>query len=73
MSTRGTDFLHNWLSSNLDGLLSADVISVREAVQKLLADAKAVGIGEVEIEEDIGSIYEVVLDAIVHHDEGLAS
>ncbi|WP_366512629.1 hypothetical protein [Mesorhizobium sp.] len=73
MSTRGTDFLHKWLSGKLDGLMSADVISVREAVQKLLADAKAVGIGEVEIEEDIGSVYEVVLDAIVHHDEGLAS
>ncbi|TIL24173.1 MAG: hypothetical protein E5Y32_35415 [Mesorhizobium sp.] len=29
--------------------------------------------GEVEIEEDIGSVYEVVLDAIVHQDEGLAS
>jgi hypothetical protein len=73
MSTRGTNFLHKWLSNNLDGLLRRDMISVSEAVQKLLADAKAVGIDEVEIEEDMGSVHDVVLDAIVHHDEGLAN
>ncbi|RWE28936.1 MAG: DUF768 domain-containing protein, partial [Mesorhizobium sp.] len=51
----------------------ADVISVAELTQKLFADAKVVGIGSVEIEEDTGSVYEAILDAIVHHDAGLAN
>ncbi|WP_425453806.1 hypothetical protein [Mesorhizobium loti] len=39
--------------------------------QKLFADAKAIGINSAEIAEDTGSVYEAVLDAIVHHDSGL--
>ena len=45
----------------------ADVISVAEAIQKMFRDAKLLGIGTEEIEEETGSVYETVLDAIVHH------
>jgi hypothetical protein len=38
---------------------------------KLFADAKSLGISSTEIEEDTGSAYEAILDAIVHHDPGL--
>lgn len=72
MSTRGTNFLHHWISNNVPETAGADVISVAELTQKLFADAKAVGIGSAEIEEDTGSVYEAILDAIVHHDAGLA-
>ncbi|UVK49324.1 DUF768 domain-containing protein (plasmid) [Mesorhizobium sp. AR07] len=72
MSTRGTNFLDQWLSNNLSGIVGADVISVAEAIQKLFTDAKAIGISSAEIEEDTGSVYETVLDAIVHHDAGVA-
>ncbi|TPM04531.1 DUF768 domain-containing protein [Mesorhizobium sp. B2-3-10] len=72
MSPRGVNFLDKWLSSNVSGLASSDVISVAEAIQKLFADAKAIGISSTEIEEETGSVYETVLDAIVHHDAGLA-
>ncbi|MBZ9739705.1 MULTISPECIES: DUF768 domain-containing protein [unclassified Mesorhizobium] len=71
MSTRGVNFLDKWLSSNVSGLASSDVISVAEAIQKLFTDAKATGITSTEIEEETGSVYETVLDAIVHHDAGL--
>lgn len=47
MSTRGTNFLHKWLSSNVPETVSADVLSVAELTQA--ADAKAIGIGSVEI------------------------
>jgi hypothetical protein len=53
MSTRGTDFLDKWISN--PKRLGVDVISVAELTQKLFADAKALGIGSVEIE---GSVYE---------------
>ncbi|MBZ9739990.1 MULTISPECIES: hypothetical protein [unclassified Mesorhizobium] len=71
MSTRGVNFLDKWLSCNVSGLASSDVISVAEAIQKLFADAKAIGITSTEIEEETGSIYETVLDAIVQHDAGV--
>ncbi|MBM2712718.1 DUF768 domain-containing protein [Mesorhizobium caraganae] len=72
MSTRGTNFLHEWLSGNVPETVGADIISVAELTQKLFADAKAFGINCVEIEEDSGSVYEAILDAIVHHNAGMA-
>ncbi|WP_446685970.1 DUF768 domain-containing protein [Mesorhizobium kowhaii] len=71
MSSRGTNFLHQWIANNVPATVSADVISVAELAHKLFADAKAVGISSVEIEEDTGSIYETILNAIVHHDAGI--
>lgn len=40
MSTRGTDFLHQWIRSNVPTTVGADVISVAELTQKFFADAK---------------------------------
>ncbi|MFK0692232.1 hypothetical protein ACFX5Q_29185 [Mesorhizobium sp. IMUNJ 23033] len=71
MSVRGTNFLHKWISSNVPETVGADIISVADLTQKLFADAKAVEISSTEIEEDTGSVYEAILDAIVHHDAGL--
>ena len=71
MSTRGTDFLHEWISQNVPATTSSDIISVAEITQKLFADAKAIGISSTEIEEDAGSVYEAILEAIVHHDAGV--
>lgn len=72
MSTRGTDFLYKWIANNVPVTAGSDVLSVAELTQELFADAKAVGISSTEIEEDTGSVYEAILDAIVHHDAGLA-
>ncbi|TGQ95441.1 DUF768 domain-containing protein [Mesorhizobium sp. M8A.F.Ca.ET.208.01.1.1] len=72
MSTRGTDFLDQWIRNEVPETVGADVISVAELTRKLFADAKVLGISEKEIEEDTGSAYEAILDAIVHHDAGLA-
>ncbi|MBZ9673127.1 hypothetical protein [Mesorhizobium sp. ES1-3] len=69
MSTRGINFLDQWIASNVSGLASSDVISVAEAIQRLFAEAKAIGISSTEIEEETGSVYETVFDAIVHHDD----
>ncbi|BAB54905.1 DUF768 domain-containing protein [Mesorhizobium japonicum] len=65
MSTRGINFLHEWMSKNVPETAGADIISVADLTQKLFADAKAAGIGSTEIEEDTGSAYEAILDAIV--------
>ena len=55
MSTGGTNFHHKWISSDVPETVGADIISVAELTQKLFADAKALGINSVEIEEETGS------------------
>ena len=72
MSTRGTDFLDKWISKHVPKTAGADIISVADLTEKFFADAKAAGISSNEIEEDTGSVYEAILDAIVHHEHGLA-
>ncbi|TIO71982.1 MAG: DUF768 domain-containing protein, partial [Mesorhizobium sp.] len=57
MSTRGTNFLHQWLANNQAGMVSADVLSIAEVIQQPFADAKSLGISSTELEEDTGSIY----------------
>lgn len=72
MSTRGVNFLHKWISNVVPERVGTDVISVAELTQELFADAKAVGISSAEIEEDTGSVYEKIWDAVVHHNAGVA-
>ena len=72
MSTRGTDFLYKWIGANVPATADADLISVAELTQKLFEDAKAIGISSNEIEEDTGSVYEAILNAILHRDAGVA-
>ncbi|AZO75030.1 MAG: DUF768 domain-containing protein [Mesorhizobium sp.] len=72
MSTRGINFLHKWISNNISETVGADIISVAELTQKLFADAKAIGVDSTEIEEEIGSVYEVIFDATVHREAGVA-
>ena len=61
MSTRGTDFLYKWISNNVPEETPSDVLSVADLVQKLFADAKALGITSNELEQDNGSVYQLVL------------
>ncbi|MBM2712788.1 DUF768 domain-containing protein [Mesorhizobium caraganae] len=72
MSARGTNFLHTWISANVPETIGPDIISVSELADKLFAEAKAIGISSVEIEEETGSVYETILDAIEHHNAALA-
>ncbi|MGX9147996.1 DUF768 domain-containing protein [Mesorhizobium sp. 128a] len=72
MSTRGINFLDKWISSKIPETAGADVISVGGLTAQLFADAKAAGISSVEIEKEVSSVYQSILDAIVHHVAGLA-
>ena len=72
MSTRGIKFLDQWLANNVPETTRADVISVNELTHKLIADAKSLGIRRGEIEEEVDSLYNTILDAIVHHEAGVA-
>jgi len=71
MSTRGINFLDQWIANNVPESTKADVISVDELTHKLFADAKSVGIKREEIDEEVDSLYRTILDAIVHYDASL--
>ena len=71
MSSRGINFLDQWLANNVPETTKADVISVDELTHKLIADAKSLGIKRGEIDEEVDSLYRTILDAIVHYDPGL--
>ncbi|BAB48015.1 msl0431 [Mesorhizobium japonicum MAFF 303099] len=71
MSTRGINFLDQWIANNIPETTKADVISVDELTHKLIADAKSLGIKRGEIDEEVDSLYRTILDAIVHYDPGL--
>ncbi|WP_051371407.1 DUF768 domain-containing protein [Mesorhizobium loti] len=71
MTTRGLNFLHEWISNNVPETATADVVSVDELTHKLIADAKAVVIRRDEIDDEVDSIYRTLVDAIVHFDPGL--
>ncbi|WP_095081923.1 DUF768 domain-containing protein [Mesorhizobium sophorae] len=71
MSTRGVNFLDQWLSNNVPETRNADVIPVDELTHKLIADAKSIGIKREEIDEEVDSLCRTILDAIVHYEPGL--
>ncbi|TRC98346.1 DUF768 domain-containing protein [Mesorhizobium sp. WSM4303] len=71
MSTRGINFLGKWIVNKFPETATADVVSVDELTRKLIADAKAVGISRTETDEEVPSLYRVLVDAIVHLDPGL--
>src|ERR1700752_5326686 len=64
MSTRGTNFLQQWLTDNLPETAGVDVISVSELTRTLFADAKKQGISVAQIGEYNGSVYDAILNAI---------
>ncbi|PBB23930.1 MULTISPECIES: DUF768 domain-containing protein [unclassified Mesorhizobium] len=72
MSTRGINFLDQWLANNVPETTKADVIFVDELTHKMIADAKVLGIKRSEIDEEVDdSLSQMILDAIVHYDPGL--
>jgi hypothetical protein len=70
MSKRGAKFFGKWITDNvMRGNVGADIISVTELTAKLVSDAKAADISEHEIEEEVGSAYAAILQAIVGPDD----
>lgn len=66
MSTRGISFLHKWITNEVPETAPPDAVFIAELTHKLFADAKAVGIKRIEIDEDVESLYRVFVEAIAH-------
>ncbi len=71
MSTRGINFLDQWIAQNIPETSHADAVSLSDLTNKLFADAKAAGIERGEIDEEVVSLYRTLVDAVVHFDPGI--
>ncbi|RNJ42444.1 hypothetical protein B5V01_07825 [Mesorhizobium erdmanii] len=70
MSTRGINFLDQWLVNNIPETTKADPVD--ELTHELIADARTLGIKRGEIDEEVDSLYRTILDTIAHYDAGVA-
>lgn len=71
MSTRGINFLHQWIRNNVPETAKSDAVSISEITHKVFSDAKALGIKREEIDEEVDSLYRTLFDWIVHFETGL--
>lgn len=71
MSTRGINFLDRWIANNIPETATVDAVAVSELTHKLFADAKALGIKRDEIDEEVSSLYQTLVDAVFHFDPGM--
>jgi hypothetical protein len=70
MTTRGINFLHEWILANVDKAAPEEQVSVSEMVERLRADAAKAGISVDDMEEDGDSVFEMVFAALEHRREG---
>ncbi|MER8658917.1 hypothetical protein [Mesorhizobium sp. M0847] len=69
MSTRGINFLDRWMAEHLPNAMTDDPVAVSDLADAMMKSAEREGIGADEINEEVGSVYEVISDAM-HHREG---
>ncbi|MER8564399.1 hypothetical protein NKH85_04250 [Mesorhizobium sp. M0924] len=69
MSTRGINFLDGWMAEHLPNAMTDDPAAVSDLADEMMKSAEREGIGADEIKEEVGSVYEVNLEAM-HHREG---
>ncbi|MBB6411955.1 DUF768 domain-containing protein [Mesorhizobium sangaii] len=62
MSTRGANFLDQWIANDVLETTKADVISIDELTNQPLIDASVTGIKRIEIDEEVDSLYRTILD-----------
>jgi len=64
VSDRGVDFLESWLDEHMPSDLPADKATARVLTTRIALDARHSGLEISEIEEAVGSLEGVILDAL---------
>ncbi|WP_192361514.1 DUF768 domain-containing protein [Mesorhizobium mediterraneum] len=73
MSTRGADFLYRWISTHMpEGAIGDPVLVVTDLADSAMKAADAQGIASGDIDEEIGSVYEVIIHALQRRRGGRA-
>ncbi|TPJ82303.1 DUF768 domain-containing protein [Mesorhizobium sp. B2-6-2] len=72
MSTRGINFVDNWMAENLPEKMTDNPIVVSDLADELMKAAEREGIPANEINEEIDSVFELIFDAMEHRSGSMA-
>ncbi|MCV3210030.1 hypothetical protein OHD62_19500 [Mesorhizobium sp. YC-39] len=71
MTTRGINFLYEWMAEHLPNAMTSDPFAIRDFADNVTKEAEQSGITTYEIEEEVGNVFEVIFEAMLHRDGGL--
>ncbi len=64
MSTRGINFLDKWMAEHLPNAFTDDPAAITDLADQAMGAADKEGISPQEISEEVGSVFEVILEAM---------
>ncbi|ESZ41798.1 DUF768 domain-containing protein [Mesorhizobium sp. L2C066B000] len=64
MSTRGFNFLDKWMAEHLPDAVTDDPGTVTDLADQAMRAADKEGISADEISEEVGSVFEIILEAM---------
>lgn len=67
MSTRGVNFLDKWMAEHLPNVLIDDMddpVAISDLADQAMKAADREGISSDEVSEEVGSVFEVILEAM---------
>lgn len=71
MSTRGANFLDRWMAEHLPEVVTDDPAAISDLTDEAMEAADREGIEVSEIYEEVGSVFEVIAQAMRHRDGSL--
>jgi len=72
MSTRGINFLDRWMAEHLPDVMTDDPVAISDLTDQAMEAADREGVEVSEIYEEVGSVFEVIAQAMQHRDGSLA-
>jgi hypothetical protein len=64
MSKRGIDFLEKWMTEHLPNAFTDDPAAITDLADQAIKAAEQEGISLEEITEEVGSVFDVIFDAM---------
>jgi hypothetical protein len=71
MSKRGLDFFRKWMAEHLPEVTTDDPAAISDLVDQVMEAANLEGIEVAEVYEEVGSVYEVIFEAMQHREGSL--
>ena len=68
MSARGINFLDRWMADHLPDVVTVDPVAISDLTDQAMEAADREGIAVSEIYEEVGSVFEVIAQAMQHRD-----
>ncbi|TPM31469.1 DUF768 domain-containing protein [Mesorhizobium sp. B2-3-4] len=70
MSARGREFLDAWVASHLPDETGGNPIAASDLADQMMKAAGEAGIAPSELHEEVGSVFEVIFEAMARRRDG---